>query len=312
MSGINHLDMLNARMMGHWYAGEKAGHLFVVLLIVAGMALAERTCTSCGQASVSFGEAGDDGAWISLYCRACSFSGRGAAEDVNVERGQAREGLVKLSGRCRSCKRRATFGQKLQGALRCKRHKVDGDVDTSNRRCHSQGCGRQPSFGEESTGVAVSCAKHKKETFVNLKGRLCRHPEGCSKLASFGLERGIPLVCAEHKSYRHVALTLRAMCQAHGCGKQSTFGDQASRISMFCKLHKRQKDVDLQGGRCQYAEGCEKWAMYGNTTQPRFCRQHRADGQVTLRHIFAASFPDAQSLLLCNFSPVIINLWSPP
>lgn len=312
--------------MGHWYVGSsKAGHLLVFLLAVtrmpggvgicrririggqarvvsrdseAVMALAGRTCTSCGLVSVSFGEAGDDGAWISLYCRTCACSRRGAAEDAGVKGGQAREGLVKLSGRCRSCKRRATFGQMLHGALHCKRHKVEGDVDISNRRCQSEGCGRQPSFGEESTGAAVSCAKHKKETFVNLKGRLCRHPEGCSKLACFGPERGIPLVCAEHRSSRHVALTLRAMCQAHGCGKQSIFGDQASRITMFCKLHKRRKDVDLLGGRCQYAEGCDKWAMYGNTTQPRFCRQHRADGQVMMRHRFAASpFSDESPLL---------------
>ena len=234
----------------------------------------ERRCSSCGTSTALLGEVGPDGLWISMVCRRC------AVDSCEARHPQPRTELVNLRGRCKVCKRRATFGQASQRPRHCKRHMLHGDKDISNRRCHTHGCGRQPSFGNSSTGVAITCARHKREEFVNLKGKFCRHPEGCTKLPFFGLEGGVPLLCGEHKSPRHVGLTQRAKCQSQGCGKQPTFGNSSSRIIMFCKLHKRQTDVDLRNIRCQYAEGCDKWASYGNTTQPRFCQQHHADGQV--------------------------------
>jgi hypothetical protein len=225
------------------------------------------TCTCCGNSPVRLAEPGPEGTWASFFCQNC---------------GSNKNGLMRIRGRCQVCKRRATFGLTFQKPQHCKQHRLAGELDTTNKRCHVEGCGRQPSFGNASTGVAVSCAAHKHDTFVNLKGRLCRHPEGCTKAPCFGFKGGVPLFCADHKTSKHIGLSQRSRCQSSGCSKTPTFGDATARMIMFCKSHKRAGDVDLRKARCQNAEGCDRLARYGNATnQPRFCFEHHSDGQVT-------------------------------
>jgi hypothetical protein len=223
-------------------------------------------CTSCGKSPVRLAEPGPEGTWACFFCQTC---------------GSSKNGLMRIKGRCQVCKRRATFGHTFQKPQHCKQHRLAGELDTTNKRCHVEGCGRQPSFGNASIGVAVSCAAHKHDTFVNLKGRLCRHPEGCTKAPCFGFKGGVPLFCADHKTSKHVGLSQRARCQSSGCGKTPTFGDATARMIMFCKSHKRAGDVDLRKARCQNAEGCDRLARYGDAAnQPRFCFEHHSDGQV--------------------------------
>jgi hypothetical protein len=224
------------------------------------------SCSSCGNVPIRLGEPGPERTWTAFFCHSC---------------GSNRNDLIRIKGKCLVCTRRATFGLTLQRPRHCKQHMAGGEVDLLNKRCHVEGCGRQPSFGNASVGVAVSCAAHKHDSFINLKGRLCRHPEGCTKTACFGFEGGMPLFCADHKTSRHVGLSQRPRCQSSGCDMHPKYGDATARIIMFCKMHKRASDVDLRKVRCQNAEGCDNWARYGDTTsQPKFCFDHHSDGQV--------------------------------
>ena len=160
--------------------------------------------------------------------------------------------VIKMSQRCSSCVRRATFGPLGRPPERCKEHRLDGEVDTANKRCRHPDCGRQPTYGDPTNGGPTHCMEHKLEHHSNLKRkswRPCQAPEGarlphlpggatrlmldpmiltglagCRKRARFGLFGAMSKFCARHKHAAHIDLGNRR-CQHVGCLKQPTFGD---------------------------------------------------------------------------------------
>ena len=56
----------------------------------------------------------------------------------------------------------------------CAEHALDGMVNISSRRCKTEGCGKDPSFGVAGTKIKEYCYQHSSEGMVNVKQRKCR------------------------------------------------------------------------------------------------------------------------------------------
>ena len=59
-------------------------------------------------------------------------------------------------------------------------------VDVCSKKCRTEGCGKQPSFGVADTKTAEYCAKHAPGEMVNICHKKFRS-EGCDKRSSFGV-----------------------------------------------------------------------------------------------------------------------------
>ncbi|CAN0382768.1 unnamed protein product [Ascophyllum nodosum] len=59
-------------------------------------------------------------------------------------------------------------------------------VNVCSRKCSTEGCGKQPSFGVAGTKTVQYCAQHAPDGMVNVYSRKYR-TEGCGKKPSFGV-----------------------------------------------------------------------------------------------------------------------------
>ena len=68
----------------------------------------------------------------------------------------------------------------------CAQHASDGMVNVTSRKCRTDDCGKQPSFGVTGTKTMEYCAQHAPDGMVNVKSRKCK-TKGCGKGPSFGV-----------------------------------------------------------------------------------------------------------------------------
>ena len=92
-------------------------------------------------------------------------------------------------------------------------------VSVNNRRCRTEGCVKQPSFGVAGTKTVEYCAQHAPNRMVDVKNRKCRI-EGCRKGPSYGVTgTKTAEYCAQHAPDGMVDFKSRK-CKAEGCGKR--------------------------------------------------------------------------------------------
>lgn len=89
------------------------------------------------------------------------------------------------------CKKYATFSAVKGTPLRCKDHRLPGDVDVLNKMCEGEGCMKRPSFAAVG-GAAKRCKSHALSGDVNVNGRRCA-ADGCDTIV--GVRRK---TCKEH------------------------------------------------------------------------------------------------------------------
>ena len=71
------------------------------------------------------------------------------------------------------CTKQAGFGTEYgKPALRCGRHKLDGQVQVKNKRCEEPGCLKRPSFGTVY-GKPLRCGRHKLDGQVDVISKQC-------------------------------------------------------------------------------------------------------------------------------------------
>lgn len=160
--------------------------------------------------------------------------------------------------KCESCDTQSVFGAKgtFEG-LRCKRHKLNTDVDVINLLCQSVNCGRHPSFGLLSTKKALHCSEHKLPNEINVTLKKCSE---CDTTASFGLAGTQPVHCSTHKEKGEINVYESRYCQTCieiGAEKitRATFGLPNTKKVLRCSKHKEPGDVDISNKKC---EVCKK------------------------------------------------------
>ena len=104
----------------------------------------------------------------------------------------------------------------------CAQHAPDGVVDVISRKCGTENCSTQPSFGVVDSATAEYCAQHAPDGMTDVKNRKCK-TVNCGKRSSFGVagtKRGE--YCAQHASDGMVNVRNRKQCRIEGCHKSFT------------------------------------------------------------------------------------------
>ena len=80
----------------------------------------------------------------------------------------------------------------------CRQHAPDGNVNVRNRKCTTEGCGEEPSFGVAGTKTAEYCAQHAPYGMVNVRFRKCRTKDS-GIISAFEVAGMKPVVyCVQH------------------------------------------------------------------------------------------------------------------
>ena len=157
-------------------------------------------------------------------------------------------------------------------------------VDVRRRKCRTEGCGKQPSFGVAGTKTVRYCAQHALDGMVNVCSRKCR-TEGCGKQPSFGVA-GTKTVryCAQHALDGMVNVCSRK-CRTEGCGKQPSFGVAGTKTTEYCAQHAPDGMVDVRSRKSR-PDGCDRRPScgVGNTRTAEYCAQHAPDREVVEKY----------------------------
>ena len=137
----------------------------------------------------------------------------------------------------------------------------------SSKRCRTEGCRKQPSFGVAGTKTREYCAQHAPDGMVNVSSiRKCR-TEGCGKYPSFGAA-GTKRVeyCAQHAPDGMVNVSNKK-CRTEGCSKRSTIGVAGTKTVEYCAQHAPDGMVNVCSKKCR-TEGCSKKPSNTRTLRP--------------------------------------------
>ena len=147
-------------------------------------------------------------------------------------------------------------------------------VEVCNKRCRTEGCGKQPSFGVTGTKTVEYCAQHAPDGMIDIRSRKCR-AESCGKKPSFGVT-GTKRAeyCARHAPDGMVN-TCNRKCGAEGCGKQSSFGVAGTKTTKYCAKRAPDGMVNTCNRKCR-TEGCGMKPSFGvaGTKTTEYCAQH--------------------------------------
>ena len=116
----------------------------------------------------------------------------------------------------------------------CVQHAPDGMVNVDSRKCRTEGCRKQPSFGVAGTKTTEYCAQHAPDGMVNVCSRKSR-TEGCGKRPLF---RVAGMKTAEYCA-QHASDICSRKFRTGGCGKKPSFGVAATQTAEYCAQHAR-------------------------------------------------------------------------
>jgi hypothetical protein len=177
-----------------------------------------------------------------------------------------------LDKRC-MCGTIACFGPPDGKVIRCGQHRVEGDINISNRnrKCTARGCNKHPSFG---TTKPTRCSEHATRAMSDLTHKKCEF-DGCSTAATFGIPETLATRCKTHMLPDMVDVRNRC-CVVRGCKSRANFGGSDGK-RVRCKDHALEDDT-LFTRRCDY---CNTKAWYGFPGQsPDTCAIHLKAGSI--------------------------------
>ena len=172
------------------------------------------------------------------------------------------------------CNKRAIFGFREDArATCCKTCKLDGMIDTTNRRCD---CGKsQPRFGFEGDARATCCVACKRDGMIDIKTRRCDC--GKSSYPIFGFEGDARATCCASCKRDGMKDIKTRRCD---CGKsRPTFGFEGDARATCCKACKRDGMVDIKSRRCNCGDSRPTFGFEGDA-RATCCAACKRDGMV--------------------------------
>jgi hypothetical protein len=149
--------------------------------------------------------------------------------------------------------------------------------DVNNKKCLSEGCRTQPSYGI-AAGKATHCAKHRTPEMWNVISKTCLS-EGCRTQPSFGIAAGKATHCAEHRTLEMWDVKSKT-CSSEGCTKRCWYGVPGHPVSV-CAEHKTSGMLPYSNRRCA-ALHCSEIAIFGTQTKQLHCADHAVAGEVNI------------------------------
>ena len=145
-------------------------------------------------------------------------------------------------------------------------------VDVTNRKCITEGCGKQLSFGVAGTKTVEYCAQHAPYGMVNVRKRKCI-TEGCRKQPSFGVA-GTRKYCSQHAPGGMFNVRNRK-CTREGCGKEPSFGVAGTKTAEYCTQHAPYGMVNVKKRKCRTKDsGIISAFKVAGMKPAEYCVQH--------------------------------------
>ena len=116
----------------------------------------------------------------------------------------------------------------------CAQHVPDGMVNVCSRKCGTEGCNKQPSFGLTGAETAECCAQHAPGGMVDVMNRIYR-TERCGVRSD--RYKNSRILCAARTG--RDGQRQEQICRTEYCGKQPSFGVAKSRTVEYCSQHAR-------------------------------------------------------------------------
>ncbi|CAM9597803.1 unnamed protein product [Ascophyllum nodosum] len=147
-------------------------------------------------------------------------------------------------------------------------------VNVTSRKCRTESCRKNSSFGVPGTKTAEYCAQHAPDGMINVFSLKCRI-ESCGKRRSFGVAgTKTAEYCAQHAPDGMVDVCSKR-CRTGGCGKQPSFGVTDTKTAEYCAQHAPDGMIDIRSRKCR-TEGCGKRSLFrvAGTKTTEYCAQH--------------------------------------
>jgi len=123
----------------------------------------------------------------------------------------------------------------------CKKHKLEGMINITNKRCGERGCKLQPSYNFPGEKLRIYCLNHKKEGMIDVNHKTCKENK-CKKRPSYNFPGEKPgLYCAKHMKEGMINV-LDKSCKEFGCKKIPNFGKidiTGNFKAEYCKSHRQ-------------------------------------------------------------------------
>ena len=149
-------------------------------------------------------------------------------------------------------------------------------VDVQSRKCRTEVCGKQPSFGIAGTRTTEYCAQHAPDGMIDVKSRKCR-TEGCGKQPSFRVASARRAeYCTQHSSGVTISVKSRKQCKREGCGKERSFGVAGTRTVEYCAQHAPDEIIDFKRRKKCRIEGYDNDPSFevAGSRMAEYCAQN--------------------------------------
>jgi hypothetical protein len=177
-------------------------------------------------------------------------------------------------GKCKTdgCKTQAIFGIIPKQAVSCKKHKTENMRDVINKKCITQDCTKQPTYGVE---IPTHCKEHKSEEMTDLKHNWCQF-DGCKIRPSYGIDK--PIFCVSHKTDEMKDLTSK-ICEETDCKITASF-NYTGKPAKFCSKHKKENMINNNTAKCKECGSCANFGF----EIPEYCSKHKKENMKDIMH----------------------------
>ena len=152
-------------------------------------------------------------------------------------------GICKENG----CNLNCGFGLIDKKATHCSKHKSEGMVNVSSKKCIIEGCQKEASFKQQKTKKRTHCSEHKLDGMDSTKNRRCLE-KNCYTRASHNLQGEKPLYCEVHKLENMVDVRGKR-CKNENCYKYPLYNLKGE-YPAYCSEHKLENMINVKQKRC--------------------------------------------------------------
>jgi hypothetical protein len=184
--------------------------------------------------------------------------------------------------KCRTCGKRAIFGEKGGRAEYCKEHSPFGYVDVANKTCLHEKCTKKPVYGKPGNKKREYCKEHSPLGYVNVVNKACLH-ENCDTRPVYGKPGSKKKeYCKDHSPLGYVDVANKT-CLHENCTTRPSYGKPGSKKREYCKEHSPFGCVDVANKTCLH-ENCTKQPIYGKpgSKKAEYCKEHAPGGYVNV------------------------------
>lgn len=184
-------------------------------------------------------------------------------------------------GKCRMCKRTASYNLKGNPPRFCSDHKTSEMINTRIIICSDTDCNTGALYGY-SGSTPLYCFKHKVDGMINLKFKSCAHAN-CISRPNFDFPNMKGLYCSLHKLPGMIDIKHKR-CKHTDCDSINPVFDIPGGVGSYCATHRAENMINVRDKTCEFPT-CSvvnpNFDIIGG--KGRYCASHKLEGMINVR-----------------------------